>query len=294
MKAEYECIGCIIKHTQSLIEKADKTNKISSEKKFEDYKKVISDLIKNLEYGKRPIELSVSQYDSIYELYGKQDFFINEKTNANQIFLEMYDDLFYFIMNSENPLKTAAKLSAISNIIDYGVKNSFGELEFEIETMAKKRKFAIDDFKSFNEKLKTAKKILFIHDNAGEIVLDKLFIKTIKKFYPDIIIYSAVRSAPIINDATLKDTDEINLKELSIPIESGSVYPGTIFEKTNETFKNIFEKSDIIISKGQGNFEGLNKTCEKIYFILTAKCSVVSQELNVKVGEFVFKRDVVI
>ncbi|MDN5341197.1 ARMT1-like domain-containing protein [Oceanotoga sp. DSM 15011] len=289
MKASYECLNCVAKNGLNLINKVKKINDYTEEELFNAYKDILKSVVDNSFYGLKPIEISLNMYDKFYELFGKRDYYENEKTNSNQIFLEMYDDLLEFCRNSKNPIKLATKLSAVGNLIDYGIKNSFGELEWEIENLTKNREFSINDFDILDEKLKNANSLLFIHDNAGEIVLDKILIKVIKDKYPDLMIHSAVRSTPIINDATLKDTEEINLKEVSIPIESGSIYPGTILSNVNTAFKNIFDNSDVIISKGQGNFEGLEFENGNIFYILMAKCKTIADVLGVNVGEIVLK-----
>ena len=274
MKASYECLNCVAKNGLNLINKVKKINDYTEEELFNAYKDILKSVVDNSFYGLKPIEISLNMYDKFYELFGKRDYYENEKTNSNQIFLEMYDDLLEFCRNSKNPIKLATKLSAVGNLIDYGIKNSFGELEWEIENLTKNREFSINDFDILDEKLKNANSLLFIHDNAGEIVLDKILIKVIKDKYPDLMIHSAVRSTPIINDATLKDTEEINLKEVSIPIESGSIYPGTILSNVNTAFKNIFDNSDVIISKGQGNFEGLEFENGNIFYILNVDIDI--------------------
>ncbi|MGM0640227.1 MAG: damage-control phosphatase ARMT1 family protein [Thermotogota bacterium] len=289
MYAQYECINCVCDHAQKLIDKLSKELEYSEKESFEKYKEIVKHLSQKSEYGMKPIELSSIIYDKFYEFSEEKDFFENEKTNANQMFLEMYEDLVDFCFSTEDPVRTAFKLSAFSNLLDFGIKNYFGELEWEIENLTKSRDFAIDDYNKFEEKIEKANKLLFIHDNAGEIVLDKILIKVLKNKYPNLVIHSAVRSRPIINDATMKDIVEVNMKEVSIPLESGSIYPGTILEKTNVDFKNIFESSDIVISKGQGNYEGMDDDYNKVFFILTTKCKSIAKNLNVEIGELVFK-----
>ena len=125
------------------------------------------------------------------------------------------------------------------------------------------------------------------------IVFDKLFIKTIKDIYPNLIIHSAVKSKPVYKCATMKDAEEIFLKEISIPFESGSDYLGTLWEDSTSTFKNIFENADIIIVKRQANYESLaNLSSRKpIYFSLVVNCKVISELLGVNVGDLIFKKN---
>lgn len=289
MYAKFDCVNCVCDHAQKIIDKLSKSKKISEKETFEKYMELVRHLTNNANFGMKPIELSSLVYDKFYDFYDGEDLFEKEKANANKMFLEMYEELLDFCFSTEDPLYTAFKLSAFSNLLDFGIKNYFGELEWEIENLTKSRDFVVDDYDKFLEKIENSKKLLFIHDNAGEIVLDKILIKIIKNKYSNIIVHSAVRSRPVINDVTIKDAVEVDLKEVSIPIESGSIYPGTILKETNVDFRNIFDNADVVISKGQGNYEGLDGKYNKVFFILTAKCKSIANDLNVEIGDLVFK-----
>ncbi|GAB6189179.1 DUF89 domain-containing protein [Marinitoga arctica] len=289
MFAKYECIVCIAEQIKSIIDKNFKN--LNEKEKFDIMRNVSLEMIKYSTYGKKPIEMARIIYEKLGEYSGTTDYFQKEKKQSNDIFLEVFDEMYLYLKNSGDVLKNAAKLTALGNVIDYGVKNSFGELEWELENILKVKNFILDDFNSFAESLETAKILLYIHDNAGELVLDKLFIKIIKEMYPNIHIISAVRSAPIINDATLEDAEYIKLKEVSDEvIPSGSKIPGTLLSDVNQEFMIAYKQADIIISKGQGNFEGLSEENENIYFVLMSKCPVVSRELGVNIGDLVFSR----
>ncbi|TGG87558.1 damage-control phosphatase ARMT1 family protein [Geotoga petraea] len=289
MYAQYECVNCVCDHAQKIINKLFISNELTEKESFDKYMELLKHLSNNAEFGMKPIELSSLIYDKYYEFYDDEDLFENEKMNANQMFLEMYEDLLDFCFSTEDPLYTAFKLSTFCNLLDFGIKNYFGELEWEIESLTKSRNFAVDDYKKFLDKIEDANNLLFVHDKAGEIVLDKILIKVIKNKYPNLIIHSAVKSRPIMTDATLKDAIEVGLKEVSIPLESGSIYPGTILSKTDVDFRNIFENADVVISKGQENYEGLYGEFNKVFFLLTAKCKSVAKDLDVEIGELVFK-----
>jgi hypothetical protein len=290
MIAKYKCLNCIINHASKLFEKTEKTLDISQEEIFNNYKKIISYLIEKAVWGKKPIEISLPLYEKMEEVFGKNDYFENEKIKANNIFLNMYDELIFMCENSEDKIHSALKLSAVGNYIDFGINNAFGELEWEIENLLKTKEFYLNDIELFKKDLEVAKTLLFIHDNAGEIVLDKILIQVIKNIFPNIKVYSAVRSQPIINDATLYDAESIKLNELSLVLESGSKYPGTLLSNVSGEFRNIFNEADVIISKGQGNYEGLVGTGKGIFFILMAKCDVVAESLNMKKGDIVLKK----
>jgi len=144
--------------------------------------------------------------------------------------------------------------------------------------------FTTDHSTELKRKLEKAKTVLYLGDNAGEIVFDKLFIGTIN--HPDLTY--VVRGAPIINDVTMEDADYVGMKDIAKVITSGYDAPSTIVNKSSEQFREYFDKADIIISKGQGNLEGLLPLNDKrIFFLLMVKCDVIAELLNVKKDSFV-------
>ena len=134
--------------------------------------------------------------------------------------------------------------------------------------------------------LKEAQTVLYLGDNAGEIVMDRLLLETIH--HPNV--YFVVRGAPIINDITIADAKQIGIDNLSTVISNGDDAPGTILENVSPEFRDLYNNADLIISKGQGNYESLSGCNKNIYFILMAKCNHVAHHIGVQVGDFlIFK-----
>jgi len=210
------------------------------------------------------------------------------KAHSNDIALNYYQVFKKKIRESSSPLKTSVRIAAAGNIIDYGAKNS-ADLDIEQELdLIDQSEFGIYHYDEFQKRLSTASILLYICDNSGEIVLDKIFIEEIKKAFPSLDIICAVRERPIINDAVLNDALYVGLDQLVTVISSGSVYPGTILEETSYEFRKLFDKSDLIISKGQGNFETLLDTnSEKMFFILRIKCDLMARLSNTQRGDLV-------
>ena len=160
--------------------------------------------------------------------------------------------------------------------------------EFDVNETIKyvlNSKFKIDHVDKFKKEIIKAKSILYLGDNAGEIVFDKLFIETID--HPNLTY--AVRGAPIINDATMDDADYVGITNIVKVISNGYDAPSTLLDKCSEEFMNIYNNADIIISKGQGNLEGLlnNSGGKNIFFLLMIKCEVIAELLDVNNGDFV-------
>lgn len=210
------------------------------------------------------------------------DPYKSEKHQSNIQALKMMPDMESIISRSPDPFITALRLSIAGNVIDYAANHNFN-LNNTIN-QALISDFAIDHSEHLRKALKNADSVLYLGDNAGEIVFDKLFIKTTGHKN----ITYAVRGMPIINDATIEDAEFIGMKEVANVISNGYDAPSTIIEKSNEEFRNYFRSSSLIISKGQGNLEGLLDLNDKrIYFLLMVKCDVMAEFLKVKKGSFV-------
>jgi uncharacterized protein with ATP-grasp and redox domains len=216
------------------------------------------------------------------------DLYSAIKTHSNDIAIEYYQVFKTDIRESSSPLQKAIKIAAAGNIIDFGAKHhAVLDIEKELDSIDQ-RGFGIYHYDEFYKRLSTASDLLYICDNSGEIVLDKIFIEEIKKAFPSLDIVCAVRERPIINDAVLNDALYVGLDKVATVISSGSVYPGTILGETSCEFRKLFDKSDIIISKGQGNFETLLDTAtEKMFFILRIKCETMARLSNIQQGKLV-------
>jgi len=219
----------------------------------------------------------------LYRKYVKnEDPFREVKRKSNDTVMQMSGELEQKIRNSEDPFTTALKLAIAGNIIDFAVNDNC-DLEGTIEKVLNSD-FAVDHSAKLREELKKAGKVLYIGDNAGEIVFDKLFIREIA--HHDLT-YS-VRGAPVINDATMEDAEYTGLTSMVKVISSEYDAPSTILEKSGEEFRTHFEKADVIISKGQGNLEGLiGESDPRIFFLLMVKCEVMAEFMNTETGSYV-------
>lgn len=227
-------------------------------------------------------EFSRSLHLMVKKYTGVNDPYKNEKRESNDFILSKYPKLKEKVINSPDPFNKALRLAISGNIMDYGVSNSFNV----DQTLQKvlQSDFAIDNSIELKEKIQKANTVLYLGDNCGEIVFDKLFIETI--MHPNL--YYAVRGDAIINDATLEDARYIQMDEVADIISNGYDAPSTIVDKCSDEFVEIYEKADVIISKGQGNLEGLLERSDKeIFFLLMVKCHVIAEKLGVKKGDFV-------
>lgn len=204
------------------------------------------------------------------------------KKKSNDLALGMYPRLREQVLNSSDPFGQALRLAIAGNVIDYAVHHQF-DVAKTIEDVLSTG-LAIDHSDELQKALRKAKRVLYLGDNAGEIVFDKLFVEAI--MHP-LLVY-AVRGGPVVNDATMEDALYCGLDKVADVISNGYDAPSTIIEHCSPAFRDVFEHADVIISKGQGNFEGLwGKTEKPVFFLLMAKCNVIADALQVQKGDFV-------
>lgn len=227
-----------------------------------------------------PPEIGMMVYKTIYHVTGIEDPFREIKKECTKQLLSIYPDLKKKIISAKDPLFTALKFAALGNSIDFGATPDF-DLKKELKTIFDKD-FDECEYDLFKESLNKAKKILYIADNAGETVLDKLLIEQINK-----PIKYAVRSKPIINDATIEDAHDAGIDEIAEIVSSGCDAPGTILDLCSDEFKKIYKDADLIISKGQGNYETLSGQTRPIFFLLKVKCPVIARDIDIKTGSII-------
>ena len=238
-----------------------------------------------------PPEIARFGYNLLKKLSRNNDPYKKIKQRSNQLALRLYKKLKNKVNCSKDRLLESLELAIAGNIIDFGVKNNLNINEELNKILAKEKKYiykkSIFHYKEFKRRLKRAKDILYLADNAGETVFDRILIEEIKKLYPDKIIYYAVKDKPIINDALFDDAKECGLDGVSRVISNGTDAPGTILSLCSKEFKRIYYKADMIISKGQGNFETLSQKKRPIFFLFMVKCQVVAKHSGCKLGDIV-------
>lgn len=230
-----------------------------------------------------PLYEAIAQYLTCEDLYAKIK---EESTNNAKKFILTCKEA---ISQANNPLKSAIKTAIVGNVIDFAAEVMF-DLDEEIAKIYD-MPFAIDDYKSLKEKLATTNILVYLADNAGEEVFDKLCIQTIKELYPAIEVYYFVRGKPIINDLTLSHAKKSGLDEVAILVDSGVPTPGYALDLANIYSRELFFSADCIISKGMGNYECLGEEQNlPLYFLLKVKCQVVARAIGANLGDIVCKK----
>lgn len=220
--------------------------------------------------------------EKLCEIIGVDDPFAEEKSSSNKLAMGLYVRWKNNVLESVDPFNLALRLAVAGNIMDYGASGRF-DINRTIQKVLS-ADFAIDASLLLKKKIKKAKKILYLGDNAGEIVFDRLFIETIMH---DNLVY-VVKGAPILNDVTIKDAEEIGMSMVADVVSNGYGAPSTVVRKCSRDFQKLFNEVDLVISKGQGNLEGLISDRDpRVFFLLMVKCDVIADLLKVKKGDFV-------
>ncbi len=287
MNINLECIYCTIKKADSIFNKYEK----NEEKKLEFMKKIFS-MIGNIKNDDTAPLLSAKIMKLLCKELQLGDIYYKIKKEYNHFLQSMEENILKHINNSEDKLLTALKYAMVGNFIDFGAmdKVDMDQLKEFIEN-APKQGIDFKVYKKFLAELESIKEIAYIVDNAGEIVFDKMFISVIKELYPKINISVIVRGKPIYNDATILDAEEIGLVKIVNVIDNGTDIPGTQLNKINRKSREIIDNADLIIAKGQGNFETLFGCDKNIYYIFLCKCDLFVNRFNMEKFKGIFANE---
>jgi len=281
-----ECLGCMIAQVKKI------TGILHLSKETEEY------LIRetNLIVQQCPSEITSPEcmdylWNLIEQKTGVRDPFESAKVFFNDFVMNLLDDIKAFV---QDDLKLVLKVAIAANLIDFSANINIEKEEVEKALFkAKDMKLSKDDSESLWYDLKTKKSLLYIGDNCGEIVVDKLFIEMIKKNYPHLDVYYGYRGKAIANDVTIKDIKQVKMEEICKCISNGNGAQGTVLSLVSDEFRKVFDNSDVIICKGQGNYEGLiDVKKESLYFLFMVKCNLVASLAGAKLFDIVCKKQI--
>jgi len=240
-----------------------------------------------------PPEMARIIYEIVKKVTHQNDPYKKIKVKSNELALKIYPELRKRISKSDDRLLKAVELAIAGNIIDYGAKISLNITEELNNILNKKEIFFHEDkdvlfnYSDFKDRVKKAENVLYLADNAGETVFDRILIEELKRINNHKNIIYAVKEKPIINDALIEDAYKCGIDKLATVISCGSSAPGTILSLCSREFLKTYKEVDMIISKGQGNFEALSEEKRSIFFLLKAKCQVVAKDIGCNVGDMI-------
>ena len=277
MKTYLDCYPCFM-------DQALRAGRIATEDEGK-IKKVLDEvggMLGDIPLESTPPETGRLIYRKIREITGIKDPYKQIKRQSTKTALSLYPSLKRRVQLSKDPLLTAVRLAIAGNVIDFGPNRHF-DLEKEIDE-ALHRDFAINHYDAFKDRLGEAREVLYLGDNAGECVFDRILIEEIKK-----PVTFVVRGGAVINDVTHEDAVDAGMDKAATVFSAGTDAPGTVLETCSPEFMKIFHEAALILSKGQGNYEALSSEKRPVFFLLKAKCHIIAHDLGVCNGDIILK-----
>ena len=279
MKVYYECASCFLRQAREALDLAT-----SDESLKMDVTTDITQVLCNKFHDKAVNNVIGTEiHRLIKNRTNNNDPYQNEREICNDIAMK-YLPVITEAVKTEDNLESYIKASIIGNLLD------FGALGVDVNTEALINKtmhngLAVNHVDKLESALKNAKNVLYLADNVGEIIFDKILIKKLKDY--DVNITVALKEKPILNDACVEDALKIGLGEFADLKSIGTDSIGIIYPETSEEFKEIFNNADMIIAKGLGNYEGLTEleSDKPIFCLLNAKCNPVAKNIGVNMGD---------
>ena len=271
MKTYLDCIPCFLRQALEAARMSSRDETI--------HRRVLNAvalMIPDLALNATPPQIAQQVYRIVFEITGNRDPYTEAKKYANQSAMSLYARMKDIVDYSDDTLESACKLAIAGNAIDLGARTEFGSVYSIIEDSVG---YQLDQqhYRQFKKSIGQSDLILYIADNAGEIVFDRLLIAQLLQIKKLKIVF-AVREKPIINDATLDDALQVGLDEVATIISNGSDAPATILSQCSPKMRGYYQAADLIISKGQGNYESLSDRSENIFFLFKVKCPVIARD----------------
>ncbi len=271
-----DCVLCIVNRAVGNIPECD-----DEAKKLEYSKRVLSIITESDEMVSAPqIVAAVTELKN--SMFGYKDDFAELKVHFNKLMLSLEDEYAACIDKAEDKLKSAIQFAMLGNYIDFGALASVDEQKLhKIPEDAAEFKLDECEYAHLKDDLSKAKSLVYLTDNCGEIVMDKLLIKQLKQQYPSLAIRVITRGVPVLNDATVEDAKQVGLSDIVTVCGNGTNIAGTCLAKLPDDIRKIIKDADVIIAKGQGNFETMQGCGLNVYYMFLCKCKVFSDSFKV-------------
>jgi uncharacterized protein with ATP-grasp and redox domains len=281
MRTFFDCIPCLLRQALDSVRMVT-----ADETAHEQTLRAVLRKVSEIDLRQSPPAMAQRIHRLIRKLADQRDPYREIKDRFNRVALEIYPELNTHVESSANPVETALRLAIAGNVIDMGINSHLDESHVH-EAIEHALTSPFDaDVEGFSVTVSKAKNILYLTDNAGEIVFDRLLLGRL----PLKQVTVAVKGSPVINDATIDDARAAGITEMVEVIDNGSDAPGTILSDCSEAFRQRFARADLIIAKGQGNYETLSDADKNIFFVLKAKCPVIARDLGCSVGSLILRR----
>jgi len=234
-----------------------------------------------------PPEMAQIIHRIIREESGHSDPYAQIKQRSNQAATKLLPEARRWVEGAVDPFRMAVRFAIAGNSMDFALTSKWEQLDIEnlLETAARKS-LSEDDLEAFRKEVKAAKTILVLGDNAGEIVFDRLLMEQ----FGDATLYYAVKGSPVINDVTREDARFIKMEALAEVVDTGCDAPGTPLSQCTPQFLKLFSEVDLVVAKGQANYETLSDAPRSVFFLTQVKCPVIGRDLGTSVGSWVVQK----
>ncbi|KKM11093.1 hypothetical protein SY88_10185 [Clostridiales bacterium PH28_bin88] len=282
MQAFVDCVHCYLKQAVTCMSIAGVDEESQHRILFD-----LMDDIKAMDRTRTPAENSTELLLKVYRQINSSDPYKEVKKKSNDLALKLYPGLKDYLDRSRDRLRDALKISVSGNVIDLGINRSF-DIDASLRNSLNNG-FSRDDSDLFRKRLNSADEVVIVGDNSGEIVFDRLLAEELSRMGKRVIYI--VKGGPVLNDATMEDAVQVGMDKTARVITTGSNYLGVPMKKVSGEVRRLLEASDLVISKGQANFESLEHeemARGRVFFLLKIKCESVGKVAGAKFGDIVF------
>ncbi|MCK4314884.1 MAG: DUF89 family protein [Anaerolineae bacterium] len=278
MKTYLDCYPCFLRQALEAARMAG-----ASERQQKAVLDRVLDVLGQIEPSSTPPEIGDQVHRIVRQEMSNSDPYRVAKEASTHQALALYPRLRSLLAEANDPLEVGVRLSIAGNIIDLAVSGEYDLWDTVERVLA--QPFAINDGVALREALSGAGQVLYLADNAGETVFDRLLIEVL-----DVPVIYAVKGGPILNDATREDALAAGVDRVAEVTSTGSDAPGTILDRCSEEFRRLYDEARLVIAKGQANYETLSEESTKVFFLLQTKCPVIARDVGVPVGSIVLKQ----
>lgn len=274
MRIHDKCLPCVVNQVIKV------ANITGIDKKEELLREVFTYLSK-MDFEATTPEIIGEIFGMIKKHTNNPDPYKETRNYYNTLFLKLLPEFERKIEQAENSFQLAVRYAIVGNIIDFNpIHNTLLEDIFYCFEGLEQSELGIDDSKALMEDISNAKILLYLGDNCGEICLDKILLKKIKEMNPKVKIFFGVRGKPVVNDSIAADAYAVGIDEYAEIIDNGDGSLGTVLKRTSPEFKKVYKSADVVIAKGQANYECLSEESKNIYFLLMTKCDVIANDIG--------------
>jgi uncharacterized protein with ATP-grasp and redox domains len=280
MKVYYECAPCFLRQAKEALDLATDNQSL----KMEIMEELVGVVYNDFHKGAVSNVVGTRIHRIIKDRTGNEDPYLLEKRKGNDIALKFLPKI-KKILNGRDGLEIYIKAAITGNLIDFGALG----VNFDVEKAICKnmeKEITLNQIDELENELKSAKNVLYLADNSGEIVFDKLLIEKLKDYDVDVTV--ALKEKPILNDACIDDAVQIGMDEVAKLVSTGTDSIGILYADISEEFKKIFEEADLVISKGLGNYEGITEMelgDKPVFCLFNVKCNAVAKSVGANVGD---------